>query len=87
MPKKSSSNSSKQTKKLSKDNNDTLDSFIDKEEEEPATEQPSVSTLDPISNNEQISPNRRYIYKDGSTTTVVYDGKNPTYVEVKYSKT
>ena len=75
----------KKAKKLSKDNPDTLDSFIDKEE--PATEQPPASTLDPISNNEQISPNRRYIYKDGTSTTVVYDGKNPHYVEVKYSKT
>ena len=74
----------KKTKKLSKDNHDTLDSFIDKEE--PATEQPSASILEPSMNNEQISPNRRYIYKDGSITTVVYDGKNPNYVEVKYSK-
>ena len=72
------------TKKLSKDNQDTLDSFIDKEAD--TTEQPSASTLEPSSNKEQLSPNRRYIYKDGSSTTVVYDGKNPNYVEVKYSK-
>ena len=74
----------KKTKKLSKDNHDTLDSFIDKEAD--TTEQPSASILEPSMNNEQISPNRRYIYKDGSITTVVYDGKNPNYVEVKYSK-
>ena len=74
----------KKSKKLSKDNHDTLDSFIDKEE--PATEQPSAPTLEPSNNKEQISPNRRYIYKDGTSTTVVYDGKNPNYVEVKYSK-
>ena len=74
----------KKTKKLSKDNHDTLDSFIDKDEE-PAM--PSItSALEPAADKEQISPNRRYIYKDGSITTVVYDGKNPTYVEVKYSK-
>ena len=74
----------KKSKKLSKDKDTTLDSFIDKDEE-PAT--PSIApTLEPSSNKEQISPNRRYIYKDGSSTTVVYDGKNPTYVEVKYSK-
>jgi len=74
----------KKTKKLSKDNHDTLDSFIDKGEE-PTT--PSItSALEPSADNEQISPNRRYIYKDGTSTTVVYDGKNPTYVEVKYSK-
>jgi len=75
----------KKAKKLSKDNQDTLDSFIDKDEE-PATEQPSASALEHIADKEQISPNRRYIYKDGSSTTVVYDGKNPNYVEVKYSK-
>jgi hypothetical protein len=75
----------KKDKKLSKDNNTTLDSFIDKGEE-PAM--PSItSALEPSTDKEQISPNRRYIYKDGSITTVVYDGKNPTYVEVKYSKT
>ncbi len=74
----------KKAKKLSKDNHDTLDSFIDKGE--PATEQPSASTLEHIADKEQISPNRRYIYKDGTSTTVVYDGKNPNYVEVKYSK-
>jgi len=74
----------KKTKKLSKDNHDTLDSFIDKDEE-PAT--PSIApTLEPAADKEQISPNRRYIYKDGTSTTVVYDGKNPNYVEVKYSK-
>ena len=72
------------TKKLSKDNQDTLDSFIDKEAD--TTEQPSASTLEPAADKEQISPNRRYIYKDGTSTTVVYDGKNPNYVEVKYSK-
>ncbi len=72
------------TKKLSKDKPDTLDSFIDKDEE-PAT--PSIApTLEPAADKEQISPNRRYIYKDGTSTTVVYDGKNPNYVEVKYSK-
>jgi hypothetical protein len=72
------------TKKLSKDNQDTLDSFIDKDEE-PTT--PSItSALEHIADKEQISPNRRYIYKDGTSTTVVYDGKNPHYVEVKYSK-
>jgi hypothetical protein len=75
----------KKTKKLSKDKPDTLDSFIDKDEE-PATEQPPASTLEPAADKEQISPNRRYIYKDGTSTTVVYDGKNPNYVEVKYSK-
>jgi hypothetical protein len=74
----------KKDKKLSKDNHDTLDSFIDKDEE-PTT--PSIApTLEPAADKEQISPNRRYIYKDGTSTTVVYDGKNPTYVEVKYSK-
>jgi hypothetical protein len=74
----------KKDKKLSKDKPDTLDSFIDKEE--PETEQPSASALEHIADKEQISPNRRYIYKDGTSTTVVYDGKNPNYVEVKYSK-
>jgi hypothetical protein len=74
----------KKDKKLSKDNHDTLDSFIDKEAD--TTEQPSAPTLEPSNNKEQISPNRRYIYKDGTSTTVVYDGKNPNYVEVKYSK-
>ena len=74
----------KKAKKLSKDKDTTLDSFIDKGED--TTEQPPVSTLEPSSNKEQISPNRRYIYKDGTSTTVVYDGKNPNYVEVKYSK-
>jgi len=74
----------KKDKKLSKDNHDTLDSFIDKDEE-PAM--PSITiALEPAADKEQISPNRRYIYKDGSITTVVYDGKNPNYVEVKYSK-
>ena len=74
----------KKAKKLSKDKDTTLDSFIDKDEE-PATTS-IAPTLEPSSNKEQISPNRRYIYKDGSSTTVVYDGKNPNYVEVKYSK-
>ena len=74
----------KKAKKLSKDKDTTLDSFIDKDEE-PATTS-IAPTLEPSSNKEQISPNRRYIYKDGSSTTVVYDGKNPHYVEVKYSK-
>jgi hypothetical protein len=74
----------KKDKKLSKDNHDTLDSFIDKDEE-PAMPSTTIA-LEPAADKEQISPNRRYIYKDGTSTTVVYDGKNPNYVEVKYSK-
>ena len=74
----------KKTKKLSWDNHDTLDSFIDKHAE-PAMPSTTIA-LEPVADKEQISPNRRYIYKDGSSTTVVYDGKNPNYVEVKYSK-
>lgn len=80
MPKKSK-------QQLSKDKDITLDSFADDNEQystsaskEQANDIPQQTS---VSNNTATTPNRRYIYKDGSITTVVYDGKNTKYIEVK----